>query len=283
MAAQTSALKRVSAGPYPHARCISLGVAAATTIRQGMLVAKNRSGFAEPLSATNPDVIVMGVYEGGSDAINAGSNGDIDIDVTRGPWRFPMGSGANAITVADIGYGAYALDNQTLSRDSNQGQRPLVGRVIGIEGGEVIVEVGEGIETPFDLPVLAGADLSSSQFLFVKLNNAGKAVLCGAGEDALGILQNAPTANNVAVIRTYGISKCIGGGSIALPARIAPDSAGKAKSAVLGFTKTDDAGAAVDPLLGSNVAADALTACTGADATFLVFVRGRGSVPTTAS
>lgn len=60
-----------------------------------------------------------------------------------------------------------------------------------------------------DLTFPAAADLSTKQYLFVKLDGNGKAAICAAATDKpIGILQNKPdAANKSATVRVLGISK----------------------------------------------------------------------------
>lgn len=53
----------------------------------------------------------------------------------------------------------------------------------------------------------AGEDLSAKQFRFVKINSSGKAVLCGTGEQGVGVLLNKPESGYVAEIQIGGIAK----------------------------------------------------------------------------
>lgn len=77
----------------------------------------------------------------------------------------------------------------------------------------------------------AGADLSSSQYLFVDVNSSGKAVVAGNGGNAVGVLQNNPASGAASTVQTAGIAKVIASGSITAGARVASDAAGKAKTA----------------------------------------------------
>lgn len=59
-----------------------------------------------------------------------------------------------------------------------------------------------------DISLIAAADLSSSQYYFVKLDTNGKVAACSATTDRpLGILQNDPTSGQAALVRTFGYSK----------------------------------------------------------------------------
>lgn len=83
-----------------------------------------------------------------------------------------------------------------------------------------------------ELPVwnsslLAGADLSAKQYYAVKVTAANTINLSGAGENALGILQNDPTSGQVATVMVLGESKAIYGGVVAAGANLKSDAAGK--------------------------------------------------------
>src|SRR5712664_178464 len=55
---------------------------------------------------------------------------------------------------------------------------------------------------------VAGADLSTHQFKYVKLNTSGQVILCAAATDKpYGILQNKPVANQAAEVMRDGLSK----------------------------------------------------------------------------
>lgn len=88
-------------------------------------------------------------------------------------------------------------------------------------------------QTLISLP--AGADLSSSQYCFVKVNSSGQAILCSsAGEAIAGVLQNKPTSGQVAQIAVAGVSKVkVGsGGALTAGDLVATDGSALAKTAV---------------------------------------------------
>jgi len=61
-----------------------------------------------------------------------------------------------------------------------------------------------------DLTFKAAEDLSSAQFYFVSLDADGKVQACGANGLAIGILQNAPDAEDkAALVRLLGTSKLV--------------------------------------------------------------------------
>jgi hypothetical protein len=74
--------------------------------------------------------------------------------------------------------------------------------------------------TCFDLGTQkAGADLTTHQYKWVKLNSSGDVVLCDTdGEIALGVLQNVPESGEAASVRIQGVSKLVIAASEALTA-----------------------------------------------------------------
>jgi hypothetical protein len=70
---------------------------------------------------------------------------------------------------------------------------------------------GPGIDVTFK----AGANLSTHQYKVVYLSAANTVTILSAATDlGIGILQNAPTSGQDAVVRIIGISKCITGGDV---------------------------------------------------------------------
>lgn len=63
--------------------------------------------------------------------------------------------------------------------------------------------------------LVAGSDLSTKQFLPVKVGTDGLVALSGEGEHAIGILQNKPVAGEACEIEMDGICKALMGDTIA--------------------------------------------------------------------
>jgi hypothetical protein len=87
----------------------------------------------------------------------------------------------------------------------------------------------------FEIPVgvnpamLAGADLSSSQFLGVTLSSGKAVVQTSQGGAIIGVLQNNPKANLPCAIMFAGITKMVAGAALATPGTaVMVDTAGKA-------------------------------------------------------
>lgn len=83
--------------------------------------------------------------------------------------------------------------------------------------------------------MLSGSDLSTKQYRFHKENSSQQIIPCTvAGEDALGVLQNAPTSGHAATLMADGVSKVVAGAAIAAAAAVATDNAGRAVTAASG-------------------------------------------------
>ena len=85
---------------------------------------------------------------------------------------------------------------------------------------------------------VAGADLSSSQYKFVKLNSSGQAVAVAAATDVpIGVLQNNPASGAEASVVIVGGTKLVASASATLPSlMVGTTSAGK--GVVLAVTDT---------------------------------------------
>ena len=85
----------------------------------------------------------------------------------------------------------------------------------------------------------AGADLSSSQFYFVKLASATTVDVCSAITDIpIGILQNTPESGETATIAIFGISKVSADGTLAAGNLIGTSADGQADAIVAGTDTT---------------------------------------------
>jgi len=109
----------------------------------------------------------------------------------------------------------------------------------------------------------AGADLSAEANLgkFVKMSTTTVILCATAGEQAIGVLANRPLSGEPAEVHVGRVTKVRCAAALAVNVRIATDTAGKAKSAVLGIVD-DTATSATDNLQGSNVMGIILEAST---------------------
>ena len=110
---------------------------------------------------------------------------------------------------------------------------------------------------PFKITLEAGADLSSSQYYFVKLDSAGKAVVCSAVTDKpVGVLQNDPTSGQAAEIVVVGLTKVSTNAALAIGDLVGTSNDGQAAAYVSG---TDTTKFIVGQALVTSGAADQLT------------------------
>jgi hypothetical protein len=79
---------------------------------------------------------------------------------------------------------------------------------------------GEGLDVVLGV---AAVDLSSYQYCPVKLISTGVDICDAATDPVAGILQNAPTAGQSAVVRVHGMSKVKAGDTIAIGDKLRPE------------------------------------------------------------
>lgn len=83
-------------------------------------------------------------------------------------------------------------------------------------------------EIPLEkLTFMAAADLRTKQYYAVKLDTAGKIVLAGDGESAIGVLQDTPNTGEVGSVMTLGVTFGKAGDAITAGSNVASDAAGK--------------------------------------------------------
>lgn len=83
------------------------------------------------------------------------------------------------------------------------------------------------IEDAYSTSAMAGADLSAKRYYAVKLNSSGLIILAGAGENALGILQDKPESGKVGKVMCLGKSPAVYGASVTAGNSLTPDASGK--------------------------------------------------------
>lgn len=278
-ALSASRVLRRSGSQAVSMRLKSAPVAASTTIYGGSIVAINQDGYAVPASA-DPTLFVVGVAVATADN-SAGAAADVLVDIERGVFSMNNSSSTSALTDNDIGRVCYAADDNTVARITAIGTLPPVGKCMGLDGSDVLVEVGllSQSENVHDLLIVAGADLSTTgQTRFVALNSSGAVVLAAtAGQAALGVLLNAPASGAVAVVRRRGLVRMLAEEAITEGVNIAVAvTTGRAKIATASSANT---GTGV--ITGSFVMGQALEESSGAGDLFLVDIHPIGAVPGT--
>jgi hypothetical protein len=112
----------------------------------------------------------------------------------------------------------------------------------------------------FSFTRVAGADLSSSQYYYVKLSTTDTVIVCAAATDVpIGILQNAPTSGQDATIMVTGISKVNSNAALSIGDAIGTAADGQADAKVAG---TDTTEYAVGVVLEASGAAGELATAT---------------------
>lgn len=275
-------------GDSPLARIFPrLPVAAATTIRQGVMVAINLSGYLVEASA-DPSLRVLGRSEEYVDN-SAGAAAALDCKVKRGIFGWINSATTLALSDAHVGRTAYAVDNQTVALRNPTGSYPVAGRVYDVDAdGQVFIEHGVEPDQHLgvcDVVLLAGEDLSTTgQNRFVSLNSAGAVVLAAtAGMVAFGVLLNAPASGAVAIVRRRGPVRVVFSANVAENILVAVTvTSGKAKAAVT--TKCDASGAsATAALTGSYCMGITMEEATGDDDLALIDLHPSGALPGTLS
>jgi len=276
-------IQRKSMGDAVLSRGFAIPLQALARVYKGSAVAINSVGTMVPASA-DPTLFVVGVAE---DEVNNTSGLSLSGVPCIGNFYFANSGTTDALTDGDVGRICYAADDNTAARTSALGTRPILGRVCGVDGDGVLVAVGMELanaDGSVDLLVLAGASLTALRHYPVKLDGSGAVVAATtAGEQPLGILQNAPASGAVARVRISGISRVILGDTLTQGMKIAVEAtSGRAKEAVAATV----AGGAGDPtndaLVGSYAFGILITG--GADGeTGLCFINHMGAIPTTAA
>lgn len=143
-------------------------------------------------------------------------------------------------------------------------------------------------QSPQEVSVDAGEDLSAKQHHIVKLNSSGQAVVAtAAGEKVFGVLTNDPNAaGKAATVAVAGIVKVVADGTIAAGNYISTSADGQARASTAaasgtGHVNTSDTGAATDALLGAYILGVALEAAAAGEK-FAMLITHSGAVPTTA-
>ena len=106
-------------------------VKANTKIYAGAMVAIDASSWAVP-AATATTLKVIGRAEAQADN-SAGANGDINVKVKSGRFRFGNSSSADLIARKDIGSTCYAVDDQTVALTNGSGTRSAAGTIYDVD------------------------------------------------------------------------------------------------------------------------------------------------------
>lgn len=247
---------------------------AVAKVFKGSLVGINGSGYLEPAaSGSNKQLKIIGCSDSDTTDNSAGNAGDKSVKVKRGVFKLANSAGTDAITAADLGRICYAADDQTVARTPSLGARPPAGRVRQVDSDGVWVDTTSTTESEHDIELIlvSTGDLSAKQYFFVKQDAANGVVVAAAGNPILGVVQNAPAAAAMAIVKCFGKTRCIAGAAVAQAAYVASDAAGKAKAASRLAQATGN---------GSYMAGFALTAAAADTNPFELFLTHSGLIST---
>jgi hypothetical protein len=120
-------------------------------------------------------------------------------------------------------------------------------------------------EKPLEqISLIAAADLSSKQYYAIKVDSDGKAALAGAGENAIGILQDTPALGNVGNVMTLGVSKAVYGGTVSAGANLEVAAGGK----LVAYSSGAIVGVALEPGSANEIHSVLLVTRTSSGASF---------------
>jgi len=108
----------------------------------------------------------------------------------------------------------------------------------------------------------AGADLSSSQFLFLEWDGSDATVANAITDVPVGVLQNKPTADRAAEVVMLGGTKLVAGGAITAGDLIGVDTSGRAVALTVGTDTTAYIlGRALSSATGAGIIISAMINC----------------------
>jgi hypothetical protein len=202
---------------------LSFGVAAAKKIYAGSLVVLNSSGYAEP-GTTATGKIAVGCADEQIDN-SAGDNGDLNVSVRRGVFRFGNSADADLITIAEIGEACFVVDDQTVAKTNGGSTRSIAGKVMDVDADGVWVEVGSTLSLDGDLVAannlsdVASAATSRSNIGANKVALSVRATnLKGADAVVYGIVS--PVAGTIAKIHSVLKGAALATGNATLTGKI---------------------------------------------------------------
>lgn len=141
MTAAAAARDTKQYGAVPVPALIKAPVAAAAVLFQGAIAALDAAGAMVPGSASSALKVIGRVRSPGFDN-STGASGDLTGEAERGVFYW-TNDGTNPVVAADRLGLCYVVDDQTVSRSSANGARPVAGRVLDVDSGlGVAVQMG---------------------------------------------------------------------------------------------------------------------------------------------
>lgn len=78
------------------------------------------------------------------------------------------------------------------------------------------------------ITVIAGADLTTKQYHFAKINSSGKMVSTVLNDASVGVIQDKPNTDEAGVLAISGVSRVRAGGAITAGADVQSNASGRA-------------------------------------------------------
>ena len=116
-------------------------IIADTVLYAGGLGAMYAGGEVGPPGEGSPEAKVIGRVEETADN-RGGLGGALRAKLRRGCFCYANSSGIDQSGLADVGGPCYAVDDQTVAKTSNSGDRPIAGVVRDVGGRGVWVDFG---------------------------------------------------------------------------------------------------------------------------------------------
>lgn len=119
---------------------VAYPVAASVTIYAGAMVALDRHGNAVPAGHASANSPIMGIAQTGIDTQTTAGNATVTLE--RGVFLFDNDtSNSHKVTPLYIGTTVYALDDQTVTVNSNSNSRKAAGTVLALDNDKKSVWV----------------------------------------------------------------------------------------------------------------------------------------------
>lgn len=124
--------------PRKDGKLFSFPIKAAKKIYRGAIVVLT-GGYAEP-GATALNLTAVGRANDTVDN-SAGADGDLNVPVERGVFRFANSAAGDAIALSDVGSTCYIVDDQTVAKTDGTGTRSAAGTIRDVDAAGVWVEI----------------------------------------------------------------------------------------------------------------------------------------------
>lgn len=134
------ALTQARNTPQKAGEVFDFPVKGSTTIHQGALVVL-AAGLAAG-GSTAAGLIAVGRAEL---TVAAVADGDAQVPVRRGIFKYANSAAGDLITQADVGADCWIVDDQTVAKTHGGNTRSRAGKVVGVAADGVWIQIGLGL------------------------------------------------------------------------------------------------------------------------------------------